>query len=185
MRQVVRVGYQVGTLRSTRFDMGEARASRWLHPGSLSWRRPTSVLTDPPELEGAAPAPEGSKPVFVLTRNGLRRLALIAGAVVVGAGVAIGAYTLGRSRSPSKAATTSTTLAHHSTPSTTTSTTAAPTTTATTSPPITSPPTTTPPVLSPATVAPVSAECNEATQTSADGNVSPLLCPKGEVNVAA
>jgi hypothetical protein len=40
-------------------------------------------------------------------------------------------------------------------------------------------------VLPPATVRPVSAECTLPLTHDADGNVTPLLCPDGGVNVAA
>ena len=39
--------------------------------------------------------------------------------------------------------------------------------------------------LSPAPSQPVTAECSVALTTSADGNVSPLLCPSGGVNIRA
>jgi hypothetical protein len=91
---------------------------------------------------------------------------LIAGSLIVVAGVGIGAYALGRSNSPANVATT-TTSAHQQR-----------TTTSTTTP-------LSYPILAPASVPPVSAECNEAVQMSADGNASPLLCPNGGVNVSA
>lgn len=40
-------------------------------------------------------------------------------------------------------------------------------------------------VLPPATVPPVSAECSLTLTHEADGNVTPLLCPAGGVNIAA
>jgi len=136
----------------------------------------------------------GSKPeadsetAIVITRKMLRRIGFAGLAIVVVAGVAVGAYFLGRNSAPSDK--TASHRAKSSTSNTTTAsaaaTTTAPTTT-TTAPPTT---TTTAPnpalaVLSPATVPPVSAACTIAVTISADGNASPQLCPNGGVNVAA
>lgn len=139
------------------------------------------------------------QPIIVITRRSLRRAGLIVLAVLVVVGVGLGAFFAGRSSAPSsrtfRSSVSALGIRKSSTQKKTTTTTTAPhvVTTTTTLPPV--PTTTVPPtptttnpelaVLSPASVPPAVPECNEAIQTSADGNASPLLCPNGGPNVAA
>src|SRR5436305_1207985 len=86
----------------------------------------------------------------------------------------------------------STTSAASSLPSPTTAVTTAPVTTSSSAVPSTTPSTarttttsSARAILAPATVPPVADECSLQTTDAADGNVFPLLCPAGGVNVTA
>jgi hypothetical protein len=81
-----------------------------------------------------------------------------------------------------------TTTSPSTTPQTTAPSTTGPAATTTTAPPTTEAPTTaatTGQVLPPATVAPKVDECTQQLTFGADGNVGPITCPDGDLNVLA
>ncbi|MDA8185195.1 MAG: ATP-binding cassette domain-containing protein [Actinomycetota bacterium] len=155
-------------------------------------------------LQGLAEPGEGtSEPVLTRRRSRAWSVAgLVAVVVLLGLG-AVGASELLARRNHldatgrrSKVAAAVTGAGQASAPSTapapSTTVAAPPTTPPSTAPPTTSAPSTTvtalPPdfqVLPPATVPPVSAECVEQLTYFADGNIGPLTCPNGGVNVVA
>jgi hypothetical protein len=115
----------------------------------------------------------------------LRRSTVVRAGIAVavlaalGIGLAIGLLVNSPSSSQSKSAASTTTTTHPSTTTTAapaTTTTAAPTTT-TANPAFA--------ILSPQTTPPVSAECSITLTDDADGNVSPILCANGGINVPA
>jgi hypothetical protein len=67
--------------------------------------------------EQSTPGKDGSEPAIVISRRMMRRVAIIAGVVVVVAGIGVGAFFAGRSNAPGphkSAGPTSAASAHHS-----------------------------------------------------------------------
>ena len=119
-------------------------------------------------------------PMITLRRSTVVQIGAAAAILAaLGIGLAIGLSVGSPSTSPSKSAAPTTTKTHLSTTTTAaqaTTTTAAPTTT-TANPAFA--------ILSPQTSPPVLAECSITLTDDADGNVSPILCTNGGVNVPA
>lgn len=113
----------------------------------------------------------GTEPVVVLTRRTARRGLVVLLTVLIFCGIGIGAYLASRPAGRAQPKGTYTTP-HYSTTGTSMTTKRKPATTGFT-------------VLAPATVPPVYAECNVPVSHSMDGNLYPLLCADGGVNIRA